>query len=71
MRATSGIWLEPIKSFESTEECDIEYEVDHYEVTLENGTTHCFGNEEDAIKFCLDNKSGNPYFKKILNGILV
>lgn len=50
---------------------DIAYEVDHYEVTLENGSVHTFGTEESAVKFCLDNKGGNPHFKKILYGILI
>ena len=53
------------------EKYDIAYEVDHYEVTLENGEVHLFATEEGAVKFCLDNLSGNPHFKKILNGILV
>lgn len=71
MRVTSGIWLEPMIGLESTKKYDIDYEVDHYEVTLENGSVHIFGTEESAVKFCLDNMSGNPNFKKILNGILI
>lgn len=50
---------------------DIAYEVDHYEVILENGEVHIFGTEEGAVKFCLDNMSGNPKFTKILYGILI
>ena len=56
---------------ESTGKYDIAYEVDHYEVTLENGSVHIFGTEEAAVKFCLDNKSGNLKFTKILYGILI
>ena len=53
------------------EKYDIAYEVDHYEVTLENGFVYSFGTEESAVKFCFDNRSGNPKFTKILYGILV
>ena len=56
---------------EGTGKYDIAYEVDHYEVTLENGEVHLFGTEEGAVKFCLDIKSGNPHFKKILYAILI
>ena len=50
---------------------DIAYEVDHYEVTLENGFVYNFGTEESAVKFCFDNRSGNPKMTKILYGILI
>ena len=53
------------------EKYDIAYEVDHYEVSLKDGSVHIFGTEESTVKFCLDNMSGNPHFKKILYGILV
>lgn len=58
-------------ALEGIDKYDIAYEVDHYEVVLENGSVHIFGTEESAVKFCLDNMSGNPKFKKILYGILV
>ena len=56
---------------EGTGKYDIAYEVDHYEVTLENGFVYNFGTEEAAVKFCFDNRSGNPKFTKILYGILI
>lgn len=56
---------------ESTGKYDIAYEVDHYEVIFDNGETHWFGVEENAVRYMEQNKERNPRFKKILNGILV
>jgi hypothetical protein len=63
--------LDKCVGLEGTGKYDIAYEVDHYEVTLENGSIHIFGTEESAVKFCFDNRSGNPKLNKILYGILI
>ena len=56
---------------ESTGRYDIAYEVDHYEVIFDNGETHWFGTEENAVRYMERNRERNPRFKKILNGILI
>lgn len=56
---------------ESTGNYDIAYEVDHYEVIFDNGETHWFGCEENAVYYMEQNKERHPRFTKILNGILI
>ena len=56
---------------ESAGKYDIAYEVDHYEVIFDNGETHWFGCEENAVWYMKCNKNRNPRFIKILNGILI
>lgn len=50
---------------------DILYEVDHYEVIFDNGETHWFGCEENAVWYMEQNKDRNPRFIKVMNGILI
>ena len=56
---------------EGTGKYDIAYEIDHYEIIFDNGETHWFGIEENAVWYMEQNKERNPRFKKILNGILI